>query len=95
MEIAETLNARNAQYGDFNAQSAIASTLKKVLRANGKFEKLKPDQREALDHIAVKISRILNGNPDHFDSWHDIAGYAKLVADRLAIPAPLTEPVVD
>ena len=44
---------------------------------------LDADQVEALDMIATKIARILNGNPDHVDSWIDIAGYATLVADRL------------
>jgi hypothetical protein len=33
--------------------------------------------------IAHKIGRIINGDPDYIDSWDDIAGYAKLVADRL------------
>lgn len=33
--------------------------------------------------IAHKIGRILNGDPNYADSWIDIAGYAKLVADRL------------
>jgi hypothetical protein len=42
-----------------------------------------PDQMIALDMIALKISRIVNGNAAHVDSWIDIAGYAKLVADRL------------
>ena len=42
-----------------------------------------PDQLMSLDMIAVKISRIVNGNPSHRDSWLDIAGYAMLVADRL------------
>ena len=44
---------------------------------------LAPDQMLALDMIAVKISRILSGNPSHKDSWVDIAGYAKLISDRL------------
>jgi hypothetical protein len=44
---------------------------------------LYPDQLQALDMIATKISRIVNGNPNHTDSWTDIAGYATLVADRL------------
>lgn len=83
-DIADTLKQRGEQYGDFNAQAAIAQALKKVMRANGRFFDMKPDQREAMDHIAVKLARILNGNPDHFDSWWDVAGYAKLVADRLA-----------
>lgn len=84
MDIQETLTQRNEQYGDFAAQSLIAQGFKRLLRANGRWGKLSADQQEALDHIAVKISRIINGNADHFDSWHDIAGYAKLVADRLA-----------
>lgn len=45
--------------------------------------RLQPDQQEALDMICHKIGRILNGDPDYADSWHDIAGYAQLVADRL------------
>ena len=33
--------------------------------------------------IFHKIGRIVNGDPNYADSWHDIAGYAKLVEDRL------------
>lgn len=45
--------------------------------------KLAPDQQQALDTICDKIARILNGDPDYTDNWHDIQGYAKLVEDRL------------
>jgi hypothetical protein len=41
------------------------------------------EQWEALEMIASKMSRIVNGNPDKIDNWDDIAGYAKLVADQL------------
>ena len=44
---------------------------------------LADDQWEALEMIAHKIGRIINGDPDYDDSWVDIAGYAKLVSDRL------------
>ena len=44
---------------------------------------MQPDQKEALFMIAHKIGRIINGDPDYADSWIDIAGYAKLVGDRL------------
>ena len=40
-------------------------------------------QAPALDMICVKLGRIVNGNPDYADNWVDIAGYAKLVSDRL------------
>lgn len=29
--------------------------------------------------IAHKIARILNGDPNYADNWHDIAGYATLI----------------
>jgi hypothetical protein len=82
-DLSETLKARGEQYGSFYSQSAIAQTLKRGPRACPNWPKLASDQREAIDHIMVKLSRILNGNPDHHDSWHDIAGYAQLVANRL------------
>jgi hypothetical protein len=44
---------------------------------------LSDDKKEALETIAVKMGRILNGDPEYADSWHDIAGYAKLVEDSL------------
>ena len=39
--------------------------------------------REALEMICTKMARIINGDPTYADNWLDIAGYAKLVADRL------------
>ena len=33
--------------------------------------------------IASKIARIVNGDPDYADNWHDIAGYARLVEKEL------------
>jgi len=33
--------------------------------------------------VVHKIARILNGDPNYDDSWVDISGYTKLVADRL------------
>lgn len=44
---------------------------------------LSPVQRQALTVIADKIARILSGDPNYNDNWHDIQGYAKLVEDRL------------
>lgn len=95
MDIQETLSQRNEQYGDFEAQSLIAQGFKRLLRANGRWGKLKADQQEALDHIVVKISRIINGDPDYIDSWVDISGYATLVAGRLRKPAKPSQPEVD
>ena len=34
----------------------------------------------------MQQTRILNGDPNYHDSWHDIIGYTKLVADELQAP---------
>lgn len=39
---------------------------------------LSVSHKEALEMIAHKIGRILNGDPNYDDSWIDVAGYAKL-----------------
>ncbi len=79
------LAERGSRYGKFLNHAAITQTYKHqtsaFLEARGKV--LTPDQQEALDMIFHKIGRIINGDPDYADSWADIAGYAKLVADRL------------
>jgi hypothetical protein len=75
------LNERGERYGTFENHAAISQSLKRVMFATEK--KLDDDQSEALEMIAHKIARILNGDPNYVDSWLDIAGYATLVAERL------------
>lgn len=81
----EILKERGSRYGSFDTHSEITQQLKRVMRhhAASNFITLDDDQKESLEMIVHKIGRILNGDPDYSDSWHDIAGYAKLVADRL------------
>lgn len=77
------LAERGAKYGAFRDQAVIAQNLQNVMRGTAGWERLAADQKEALTMVANKISRILNGDPDHADSWADIAGYTKLISDRL------------
>lgn len=74
---------RGKSYGTFARRSNISQQLKNVMKSQKGWTRLTADQRETLEMIACKVSRILNGDPNHVDSWVDIAGYAKLVSDRL------------
>ena len=80
-----TLNERGSRYGSFKGHAEIAQFYKTGLMSflDIRNKQLADDQQEALDMIFHKIARIINGDPDYADSWIDIAGYAKLVADRL------------
>lgn len=82
-QIDKTLAERGERYGDFSVQAMTSQALKHVIQGEPGWARLSGAQREALELIAVKISRILNGDPDYHDSWYDISGYAKLVADTL------------
>jgi hypothetical protein len=85
---ADLLAARGRTHGDFTDHAQATQTLKYAMqgfrRADGSrsWDRLTPAQRESLDMIAHKIGRILAGDPDFRDHWDDIAGYARLVAER-------------
>jgi len=83
--VTQILTERGHRYGKFVGHASVTQDLKNVidLHLNQRNKALTDDQQEALDMICHKIGRIINGDPDYADSWIDIAGYAKLVADRL------------
>lgn len=69
-----TLAQRGEQYKD-NWVSYMA--LKKAAQ-NHKTSTLTDKQQYCIDMMLMKISRILQGDPDKPDTWHDIEGYARL-----------------
>jgi hypothetical protein len=78
-----TISVRGTQYGPYSGQSQISQSLKRIMRATPNWDTLTAAQRESLEMIQHKIARILNGNPNYVDSWHDISGYALLVEKQL------------
>lgn len=82
-ELSAMLNERGERYGKFVTHAHASQNIKTAMRNLAGWQKLDNDHCEALEMIAHKIARILNGDPNYADSWVDIAGYAKLVADRL------------
>ncbi len=90
-EIREILTERGKRYGSLAGHARLTQGIKEIMHSFVKYEsdairpwdKLTDDKKEALDMIAHKIGRILNGDPEYKDSWHDIAGYAQLISDTL------------
>jgi hypothetical protein len=82
------LQERGKTHGDYTDHARITSRLKDVIydecttRVNRGQQPLTPDQRETLDMISHKVGRILAGQANFRDHWDDIAGYARLSADR-------------
>ena len=85
-DINDTLDERGKRYGTFYDHAEVTQNLKAIFFSHRKGKNLPamtPDQEEAVDMIMHKLGRIANGDPNYADSWIDIAGYAKLVSDRL------------
>lgn len=84
MTIEQTLQDRKKTHGDFSYHALITQNIKCMMNENrSRWAGLSPSQRKALEMIAHKIGRILAGNPNEPDHWHDIAGYATLVQKEL------------
>ena len=82
MNINDTLQERAKTHGNFETHANLSQALKNTFSEFNQ-SLLTDDQQEAIDMILHKIARIGNGNPNIHDHWHDIAGYATLVANRL------------
>lgn len=83
-DIDETLAERGARYGDFSDHAAVCQKIKLAyLYGPSRWDRLSDVQKQALEVIADKIARVLTGDPNYADNWHDIQGYAKLVEERL------------
>lgn len=74
----ELIQARATTHGDYSKTAELSQRLKDNLRSEAGWLRLNDRQREALDLIAMKIARILCGDPSHADHWADVSGYAEL-----------------
>lgn len=78
VEVNEVVKERHGTHGPFDAQATIAQALKDAARLGDSWNEMSGAQREAVDMILHKVSRIVCGNPNFEDHWVDIQGYAKI-----------------
>lgn len=88
MSTEDILAEREKTHGSFPVQAIHSQGIKSMLAKPG----LDPVLAEGLELIAVKLSRIICGNPEEPDHWADIAGYARLVANYLERVNEVQEP---
>lgn len=89
-DVNDTLAERGKRYGDFTDHARISQSLQAAMHLSPNWPDLSDDKREALILIVHKIARILNGDPEYADNWHDIGGYAKLAEERCRV-APMDD----
>ena len=81
------LNEREKTHGQYAKTAATSQKLKTAMMLSPNWNRLTEPQAEAIEMIAMKLARILNGDPNFRDHWDDIAGYAQLAS--LAAPSPM------
>lgn len=88
-DVNSTIEERGHSYGEYKDGAQIAMDLFEVAQEAPSYRKMDAGQRYAMFMFCAKMARVLNGDPNHKDSWHDIAGYATLVEERIgAKPDP-------
>lgn len=74
----DIITERNKTHGDFDENARVAQSFKDIMRGAAGWSYTTLAQRQALDEIATKISRIVSGRMFFADHWIDIEGYAAL-----------------
>ena len=86
MEIEKTVSERDGRYGGFANVAEVAQDLQDVMRGAPGWAGLSKVQKQALTDTAGKVARILCGDPNYIDNWHDIQGYSRLVEEDIRNP---------
>ena len=73
-----TLNERGERYGKFKDVAGTTQQLMAIVESGANYEHLNAEQKTSLFMICNKIARAVNGDPQYFDNYRDIAGYATL-----------------
>lgn len=76
-----TTEDRNQTHGDPIAQFETAQQLKNELARGPHWMDLNAVEREALEMICTKLSRLVHGDPAHGDHMLDIIGYAAIAVE--------------
>jgi hypothetical protein len=74
---------RGKTHGSFALNALISQGLKDFMRSQAGWYRLTNVQKEALDVMALKQSRILSGQGMFLDHWLDIGGYVELVKQEI------------
>ena len=74
----QLLAEREKTHGNYSNTAQTSQMLKRLIRHAPTYMDMSERQKESLDLIAVKLARIMCGNPHEPDHFRDIAGYALL-----------------
>ena len=82
-KVDQILGERGNRYGTFESNARTCQLLKNVLHSQEGWYRLSYVQREAVEMMMHKISRLVNGDATYLDTVVDIAGYNQLMLEHM------------
>lgn len=82
-DVGQILEERGNRYGTFESNAKTCQLLKNVLHSQDGWYRLSYVQREAVEMMMHKISRLVNGDATYLDTVVDIAGYNQLMLEHM------------
>lgn len=76
------LATRETTHGSFRDNADVSQALKAMFRSASGWGKLTSVEKEAMDMIALKFSRVLSGRSLETQHWEDVVGYAQLALEQ-------------
>jgi hypothetical protein len=81
MSVDDTLAQRGSVYGEFRVQLETVGSIVEIMKFAYITNNIEYPSKELMaewHYLAIKLARVAV-NPDHIDSYHDLAGYATLM----------------
>lgn len=78
MKIEDKLKERAGSHGNFTFVAATSQRFKEIARKGKSWSTMSDREKEAVDQMLHKITRIVEGDSSFPDHWHDILGYSTL-----------------
>lgn len=76
--VAALTDTRQSTHGDFRTNARISQHLKAAVRGYEGWDHLDDVEKESIDMICLKLSRIVSGKSLERKHWEDVEGYAHL-----------------
>lgn len=79
----QLLAERGKTHGDYTHHARCTQAILRALQAEKNWDSLPDEMKETLHMVAHKMGRVVSGDPYVKDHWDDMAGYPRLVSQRI------------
>lgn len=83
--VEKAMATRPSTHGAFGDNADISQGIKRLIQNGPSYHLLTDTQKEVIDMVAHKLSRIAAGDPSTLDHWVDLAGYSSIAVREMQL----------